>query len=148
MILHGFIILSRYNYLGEWNLFRLIASFHLCQSPIFLKKLQNTFLSLLLQLKRILIKFRAEKDSLLFEITLINVGLYDKFMVLLKIFNLFYVLKMLFTYFLTEGKGGRKREKHQCVVASRVPPTRDQDHNPGMCPTLGTLWFADWHSIH
>ena len=28
-------------------------------------------------------------------------------------------------------------EKHQRVVASHVPPTRDLAHNPGMCPTLG-----------
>ena len=40
--------------------------------------------------------------------------------------------------FLTEGKGGRKRGKHQCVVASQRTPTEDLAHNPGMCP--------DWES--
>ena len=28
----------------------------------------------------------------------------------------------------------REGEKHQCVVASRMPPTGDLAHNPGMCP--------------
>ena len=32
----------------------------------------------------------------------------------------------------------REGEKHQCVVASYVPPTGDLAHNPGMCPTLET----------
>ena len=31
--------------------------------------------------------------------------------------------------------GEREGEKHQCVVASHVPPTGDLAcHNPGMCP--------------
>ena len=34
--------------------------------------------------------------------------------------------------------GEREREKHPCVVASRVPPSGDLAHNPGMCP--------DWES--
>ena len=38
----------------------------------------------------------------------------------------------------TEGKGGRKGEEHQCVVASHVPPTGDLAHNPVRCP--------DWES--
>ena len=42
----------------------------------------------------------------------------------------------LFIYlFLERGKEGeREGEKHQCVVASCVPPTRDLACNPGMCP--------------
>ena len=28
----------------------------------------------------------------------------------------------------------KKREKHQCVVASHAPPTGDLACNPGMCP--------------
>ena len=40
--------------------------------------------------------------------------------------------------FLERGKGGRKRGKHQCVVASHTPPTGDLACNPGMCP--------DWES--
>ena len=31
-------------------------------------------------------------------------------------------------------EGGREGKKHQCVVASRVPPTGDLASNPGMCP--------------
>ena len=34
--------------------------------------------------------------------------------------------------------GERKEEKHQCVIASHTPPTRDLACNPGMCP--------DWES--
>ena len=36
------------------------------------------------------------------------------------------------------GEGEREGEKHQCVVASRAPPTGDLACNPGMCP--------DWES--
>ena len=35
-------------------------------------------------------------------------------------------------------EGEREGEKHQCVVASRAPPTGDVACNPGMCP--------DWES--
>ena len=28
----------------------------------------------------------------------------------------------------------REGEKHQCVVASCIPPTEGLAHNPGMCP--------------
>ena len=37
-----------------------------------------------------------------------------------------------------ERTGEREGEKHQCVVASLEPPTRDLTCNPGMCP--------DWES--
>ena len=39
-------------------------------------------------------------------------------------------------YFIFRWKGRegeREGKKHQCVVASRMPPTRDLVHNPGMC---------------
>ena len=42
-------------------------------------------------------------------------------------------LKVLCIYFQREKKGGRKGEKHQCVVASHVPPTGDLACSPGMC---------------
>ena len=49
-------------------------------------------------------------------------------------------------------EGEREVEKHQCVVASHMPPPRDLACNPGMCPRLriepATLWFAGQHSIH
>ena len=34
----------------------------------------------------------------------------------------------------------REREKHQCVVASCVPPTGDLVSNPGSCPD----WESNW----
>ena len=34
-------------------------------------------------------------------------------------------------------EGEREGEKHQCVVASRMPPTGDLACNPGMSPKLG-----------
>ena len=50
----------------------------------------------------------------------------------------YYFFKILFIYFQREGKGGREGQKHQCVVASGVPPTGHLAHNSGMCP--------DWES--
>ena len=51
---------------------------------------------------------------------------------------------------MREGK--EEREKHQCMVASRVPPTRRPGQKPRHVPWLGmepaTLWFTGWHSIH
>ena len=55
--------------------------------------------------------------------------------------NSFIFSKILFIYFLEKGKKGereREREKHQCVVASHMPPFGDLAFNPGMCP--------DWES--
>ena len=31
-------------------------------------------------------------------------------------------------------EGEREGEKHQCLVASCMPPTGDLAHNPGICP--------------
>ena len=40
-----------------------------------------------------------------------------------------------FTYlFLERGEGKKRGEKHQCMVASRVPQTGDLARNPGTCP--------------
>ena len=49
-------------------------------------------------------------------------------------------LKDFIYLFLERGgrEGEREGEKHQCVVASHVPPTGDLACNPGMCP--------DWES--
>ena len=50
------------------------------------------------------------------------------------IFKIFYLL-----IFREKGREGeREEEKHQCVVASHVPPTGDLACNPGMC--------SDWES--
>ena len=49
------------------------------------------------------------------------------------------------------GRGGeRKGEKHQCVVASLVPPTAGSgpQPRPWLRVKLATLWFTGWHSIH
>ena len=44
-------------------------------------------------------------------------------------------LKRFYLFIFREGKGEwREGEKHQCVVASCVPPTGDLVRNPGMCP--------------
>ena len=45
---------------------------------------------------------------------------------------------MLFIFRGRGREGKREGEKHQCVVASCLPPTGDLAHNPGMCP--------DWES--
>ena len=49
-------------------------------------------------------------------------------------FSFFFFLNNLFIYFQREGKGGRKKEKYQCVVASHVAPTEDLACTPGMFP--------------
>ena len=42
---------------------------------------------------------------------------------------------MYLIIFRAKGREGeRKGEKHQCVVASRIPPTGDLAHNPDVCP--------------
>ena len=53
---------------------------------------------------------------------------------------MFFVLFLFFNFiylFLERGREG-EREKHQCVVASRAPPTGVPVHNHGMC--------CDWES--
>ena len=51
--------------------------------------------------------------------------------------------------FLERGREGeREGEKHQCVVASRVPPIGDLALIPVMCGIEpATLWFPGGHSI-
>ena len=51
---------------------------------------------------------------------------------------MFFKRLYLFTFRERGRKGGREGEKHQCVVAFHMPPTRELAHNPGMCP--------DWES--
>ena len=52
----------------------------------------------------------------------------------------FYLLNLCLSVFLKilsifrEGKGQRKGEKHQCVVASCAPPTGDLACSTGLCP--------------
>ena len=44
-------------------------------------------------------------------------------------------LKEFLYLFRERGREGeREGEKHQCVVASPMDPTRGLAHNPGMCP--------------
>ena len=50
-----------------------------------------------------------------------------------------FIFFCLYYFFRQRGKEGeREGEKHQCVVASYVPPTVVLARNPGMCP--------DWES--
>ena len=52
----------------------------------------------------------------------------------LTFFTLFMDLKIFYLFiFRQKGKGEKKRDKHQCVVASHAPPTGDLACNPGMC---------------
>ena len=44
----------------------------------------------------------------------------------------------LFIFRERKREGGREGEKHQCVVASCLPQSRDLACNPGMFPTLGS----------
>ena len=48
------------------------------------------------------------------------------------------LFKKRFYLFIFRERGGREKEKHQCVVASHVPPTGGPVHNPGMS--------SDWES--
>ena len=50
----------------------------------------------------------------------------------------FFLRFYLFIFRARGTEGDREGEKHQCVVASSVPPTGELTHNPGMCP--------DWES--
>ena len=51
----------------------------------------------------------------------------------------FFFLRFYLFIFREKGRQGEKEgEKHQCVVASCMPPMGDLAHNPGMCP--------DWES--
>ena len=52
--------------------------------------------------------------------------------------TIFHFLKGFIYLFLERGKGRRKREKYQCVVASHAPSIGDLACNPSMCP--------DWES--
>ena len=42
--------------------------------------------------------------------------------------------------FRETGREKERERKHQCVVASRAPPTGDLARNPGMCPD----WELNW----
>ena len=52
--------------------------------------------------------------------------------------TLFFLRFYLFIFRERGREGERKAEKHQCVVASRTPPTGDLAYKPGMC--------SDWAS--
>ena len=68
----------------------------------------------------------------------INNGVISDWEVKLQAIFLFFCF-LKFYLFLERGERREKeREKRQCVVASRMPPTEDLAHNPGMC--------LDWES--
>ena len=56
------------------------------------------------------------------------------------LFFLFFLDFYLFIFRERGKEGEREGEKQQCVVASRVPPTGDLAHNPGMCLD----WESNW----
>ena len=53
---------------------------------------------------------------------------------------LFFLRFYLFVFRERIREGEREGEKRQCVVASRVPPTGDLAHNPGLCPDQELNW--------
>ena len=57
----------------------------------------------------------------------------------------------IYSFLERRREGEREGEKHQCVVASHVPPAGDLACNPSLCPRLGielvTLSFTGRHSI-
>ena len=55
---------------------------------------------------------------------------------LLRITGFFFKYFILFIFRERGREGEREREKHQCMVASLMPPAGDLARNPGMC--------ADW----
>ena len=51
------------------------------------------------------------------------------------VYRIFKKYFILFFIFRERGREGeRQGEKHQCVFASCMPPTRDLGRNPGICP--------------
>ena len=44
-----------------------------------------------------------------------------------------FFLDFIYSFFRERGQGERKEEKHQCVVASRVPPIGDLAHTTQAC---------------
>ena len=55
-------------------------------------------------------------------------------------FSCFLFFLKLFTFRDKGRKGEREGAKHQCVVASSMPPTGDLACNTGMCPD----WESNW----
>ena len=51
-----------------------------------------------------------------------------------KHFSITFFFNIYFIFREREREGEREGEKHQCVVASSVPPTGDLALNLGMCP--------------
>ena len=50
-----------------------------------------------------------------------------------------FFLRFIYLFLERGREGEREGKKHQCVVASHVPPTGDLARNPGMCPRLGIV---------
>ena len=57
-----------------------------------------------------------------------------------EVFISFFKIIYLFIFREKGGVGEREGEKHQCEVASHVPPSGDLACNPGMCPD----WQSNW----
>ena len=65
---------------------------------------------------------------------------YVLFSVILKCDFIGFLNRFLFIFRERGGEGEREGKKHQCVVASCMPPTGDLARNPGMCPD----WELNW----
>ena len=52
----------------------------------------------------------------------------------------FFPIFYLFIFRVGGSEGEREGEKHQCVVASHMPPTGDLARSPGMCPDWELYW--------
>ena len=60
---------------------------------------------------------------------------------------LFFFLRLFIYLFLERGEGQEKEgERHQCLVASHTPHTREP--GPRLGTELATLWFTGQRSIH
>ena len=57
--------------------------------------------------------------------------------------------KKIYSFIFRERgrEGEREEEKHQCLVASCIPPTGDLACNPGMCPDWNQTGNLSVHSL-
>ena len=66
--------------------------------------------------------------------------------------KLFLKKDFIYLFIFRERGKEEEREKHQCVVATHMPPTGDLACNPDMCPDWesnpSTRWFTGQRSIH
>ena len=76
-------------------------------------------------------------DPFLLE-TFSSSGFWDNTFSWIPSYLIYYFFKRFYLFVFKQR--GRKRGKHQCVVASHVPPTGGLAHKPGTCPD----WESNW----